>query len=165
MRRKYKFEQVQTFKYLGKIISNKNDRSIEIVQRIKAGHNAYYRYKDIMRSKKISRKTKLKVYKAAIRPTVLYAAETMRITNKDAENVRDFERKIIRRIYGPKKIDEDQYRRLTNQEIREILNGEDIVKEIKSRRIRWYGHINRKDEESITNNEMETSRKWRKRKT
>ncbi|KAI4459961.1 aquaporin transporter [Holotrichia oblita] len=74
----------------------------------------------------------------------------MRITNKDAENVRVFERKIIRRIYGPKKINEDQYQRLTNQEIRETLNGYAIVKEIKSKRIRWYGHINRKDEELIT---------------
>lgn len=146
---KYKLEEVQTFKYLGTIISNKNDRSIEIEQRIKSGHSAYYRYKEIMRSKRISNKTKIRVYKTAIRPTVLYAAETMSATKKDEEKLKVFERKIVRKIYGLKKINDEQYRRLTNQEITNILDGEDIVRELKSKRLRWFGHVNRKEDEAI----------------
>ena len=64
----FKFEIVECFKYLGTIISNRNDRKWEVEQRIQAGHRAYYKFKDIMQNKGISKKTKLKIYKIAIKP-------------------------------------------------------------------------------------------------
>jgi hypothetical protein len=52
------------------------------------------------------------------------------------------ESKIIRKIYGTiKEGDSSRVRR--NTEIRYVLQGEDIVKFIKSSRIRWYGHVER----------------------
>lgn len=146
--RNYKFEKVLNFKYLGTIVDDKNEKSVEINQRIQAGHKAYFKYKMYMKSKRISKNTKMKIYKAAIRPVATYAAETMCLTSRDEEKLRIFERKIIRKIHGPKKIGEDEYRRLMNCEIKEILKGEDIVKIIKAQRIRWYGHISRREESS-----------------
>jgi hypothetical protein len=52
------------------------------------------------------------------------------------------ERKIIRKIYGPI-IEVDSWRIRTNKEIKYILQGADIVKCIKSSRIRWYGYVER----------------------
>lgn len=43
------------------------------------------------------------VYKVAIRPAVLYVNETLCVTNKDADKLKIFERKINRKIYGQKK--------------------------------------------------------------
>jgi hypothetical protein len=56
--------------------------------------------------------------------------------------VRLYERKIIRKIYGPI-IEGDSWKIRTNKEIKDILKGADIVKLIKSSRIKWYGHIER----------------------
>ena len=66
-----------------------------------------------------------------IRPVVTYAAETWNISSRDANKLRVFERKIIRRIYGP--IQENGYWRvMDNLEVNNILNGEDIVRFIKA---------------------------------
>lgn len=139
----FQFEAVENFKYLGVMINNKNQRKQEIDQRIQAGHRAYYKYKTIMKDKSISRDTKRRVYKAAIRPVVIYGMEAMTLTNAEQEKLRIFERGIIRRIYGGKKIAEGIFRRLMNSEIRTILRGEEIVRIIKVQRMRWYGHLKR----------------------
>jgi hypothetical protein len=50
--------------------------------------------------------------------------------------------KIVRKIYGPVK-EGESWRIRTNKEIEDILEGADIVKSIKSLRLRWCGHTGR----------------------
>ncbi|KAJ8948166.1 hypothetical protein NQ318_009258 [Aromia moschata] len=83
--------------------------------------------------------------KAAIRPVTTYGAETMCLTAKDRDRLRIFERKVIRRIAGPKRTDDGEYRRLNNKEIEELIGKEDIVRVIKAQRLRWWGHIQRRE--------------------
>jgi hypothetical protein len=88
----------------------------------------------------VTRKTKLKTYKNLIRPILSYGSEASAITSKEMNALRIFERKIVRRIYGP--INEGESWRIgTNKEIEDILEGADIVKFIKSLRLRWCEHI------------------------
>ncbi|KAF2901851.1 hypothetical protein ILUMI_04337 [Ignelater luminosus] len=54
----------------------------------------------------------------------------MSMTKKDEENIRRTERKILRAIMAPKKINENEYRRRINEEIKEEYSG-DIIKRIK----------------------------------
>lgn len=145
----YNMEEVESFKYLGTIINRKNNRSGEIDQKIQSGYKAYYGHKMIMNNKKISKKTKLRLYRTVIRPVVTYAAENICLTKREEEKLKIFERKIVRKIFGGKKLNEGQFRRLTNNEIEEILENENIVRIIKSKRIRWYGHINRMNEQKV----------------
>lgn len=102
------------------MINNKSDKNIQIKQNTR-DHKAHYKYKNIIKNKKISTKTKLKIYKTAVRPVVIYPGETICLTNKNEERLKVFKRKII----GPKKID-NAYRRLINME---IIYKEKIYKE------------------------------------
>jgi hypothetical protein len=73
------------------------------------------------------------------------------VTSEEMNAVRIFERKIVRRIYGP--INEgESWRIITNKGIEDILEGADIVKFIKSFRLRWCGHIERMNNERIPKN-------------
>jgi len=59
-----------------------------------------------------------------------------------------FERKIFRRIYGPKYENGKQKGR-TNRELEEMSKGENIVKWIKEQSISWLGHLERMEEDRM----------------
>lgn len=67
------------------------------------------------------KRTKTYICKTLIRPELLYAADTVRMTKKDEAHSRILERKILSTILGPIKITEEEYRIRTNDEIKEEL--------------------------------------------
>jgi hypothetical protein len=82
------FEGVSEFKYLGNIIeNNRNDGCIK--ERIQTGNKAHYANLQMLKSKIISRRSKLQIYKTLIRPVVTYGAETWTLTaaEENAEEV------------------------------------------------------------------------------
>ena len=62
----------------------------------------------------------MKLYKTVIWPTVTCGAEIWTFKLADEQHLRVFERKIIRRIYGPVFID-GEWKRRCNKEIDELL--------------------------------------------
>ena len=99
---------------------------------------------------KISKKnTKMKIYKMMIRPVVTYSSETLTLTAKDENNLRIFERQILREIFGPLNID-NMWRTWNNTEIDKPIEGSDIVRFIKAQRIKCLGHIERMDQARST---------------
>ena len=72
----------------------------------------------------------------------------MWILCKEERALAVFERKILRKIYGPVK-ENDLWRIRRNDELEAIIKGENIVRFIKSQRIRWLGHIERMQDTAI----------------
>jgi hypothetical protein len=68
----------------------------------------------------------------------MYGLETWAVTIKETNIFRIFERKIVRNIYGPLK--EECWRIRTNR-IKDMLEGEDTIKFIKSLQLRCYGCV------------------------
>lgn len=146
----FEFEKVEKFKYLGVTITSTGDRRKEIEEKIISTNRAYHANKKLLKSKILSKQTKLNIYKVLIRPIMMYAAETMILSKKDEEDLRIIERKIMRSILGPVKIGDNEYRSRMNYEIEQEMKGENIIKSIKRQRMKWLGHIYRADQQAIT---------------
>jgi hypothetical protein len=89
----------------------------------------------------------VKIYKTIILPVVLYGCETLSLTLREEHGLRVFENRVLRRISGPKK-DEvtGEWRKLHSEELH-ILYYFPNIRQIKSRRMRWAGHVARMGEE------------------
>ena len=70
------------------------------------------------------------------------------MTKKEEQAVLIFERKIFRRIYGPK-YEDGEWKSRTNRELGELNKVENIVKWIKGQRISWLGHLERMEEDRM----------------
>ena len=60
-----------------------------------------------------------------------------------------FERKIMRKIFGPTRTDDGYWRIKTNQEINDILKGRNIIGFIKKQRLNWLGYVESMAEDNI----------------
>ena len=79
---------------------------------------------------------KIKIYKTIILTVVLYGCETWSLTLREESRLRVFENRILRRIFGPKRDENWEWRRLHNEEHHSLYGSPNIVRGIKSRRSR-----------------------------
>jgi hypothetical protein len=96
---------------------------------------------------------KIRIYKTIILHVVLYGCETWPLTLREERRLRVFENKVLRRIFGPKR-DEvtGEWNKLHNEELRDLCSSSSIINVIKSRRMRWAGHVARMGEKRYAYN-------------
>ena len=80
-------------------------------------------------------------------PVVPYDSETWSLTLREEFRLRVFKNRILRRIFGLKQSENVEWRRLDNGELHNLYRLPNIVKVIKSRRLRWLGHVARREED------------------
>jgi hypothetical protein len=97
-------------------------------------------------SRIVSKNLEIKIYKTIILPVVLYCCETWSLTLREESRLRVFENRIQGLIFGPKMDANDEWRRLQNEELHNLYSSPNIVRVIKSRRLRWGGHVARMEE-------------------
>ncbi|KAJ4426499.1 hypothetical protein ANN_27313 [Periplaneta americana] len=141
------FEEVEKFKYLGATVTNINDTREEIKPRINMGNACYYSVEKLLSSSLLSKNLKVRIYKTVILPVVLCGCETWTLTLREEQRLRVFENKVLRTIFGAKR-DEvtGEWRKSHNTELHALYSSPDIIKNIKSRCLRWVGHVARMGE-------------------
>jgi len=140
-------ERVEEFKYLGTTLTNKSSIQEEIKSRLKVRNACYYSVQNLLSSSLLSKNLKIKIYIIIILPVVLNGCETWSLTLREERRLRVFENRVLRRVFGPKR-DEvtEEWRKLYNEELSHLYSSPNIVRVVKSRRMRWTGHVVRMGE-------------------
>jgi hypothetical protein len=78
---------------------------------------------------------------------MLYGCETWYVTLREEHRLRVFENRVLRMIFGPKREEDESWRKLHNDELRSLYSSPNVFRVIKSRRLRWAGHVARMGQE------------------
>ena len=133
-------KQVDRFKYLGTEITREGGSRKAVEQRVKAAWNKWREMTGVLCDKKIPRKLKCKIYTTVVRPVLLYGAECWAMCKADEDLLSRTEMRMLRWIIGVSRLD-----RIPNDEIRERCGVRDIRDKAREARLRWYGHVMRRD--------------------
>ena len=141
------FENMEKFRYLGITVTNTNDIRDDIQRRINMENACYYSLEKILSSRLLSKKLKVNIYKTIILPVVLYGCETWSLTLREEHRLRVFVNKVLWKIFEAKK-DEitGEWRKLHNAELYALYSSPNIIRSLKSRRLRWAGHVARMEQ-------------------
>jgi hypothetical protein len=128
------------FKYLGTTVTNQNLIQEEIKRRLNLGYACYHSVQNLLSSHLLSKTVKIRIYSTTILTVVFYGCETWSLILREEHRLRMFRNRVLRRIFGHKR----EYviggwRKLHEAELHNLYSLQSII--IKSRRMRWAGHI------------------------
>jgi len=89
---------------------------------------------------------KIKIYRPIILPVVLYGCETWSLIFREESRLWEFEKSVLRSIFGPKRDEVTREWRKLHEELNDLYSSPNTVRVIKSRRMRWAGHAARMGE-------------------
>lgn len=138
-------EVVDVFQYLGANISNNAECRTDIKKRLAMASSIITRLKPTLCNNLVSTNTKWRLVKALVWPVATYGCESWTLRKVDEQKILAFENKCARRLlripWTAKK---------TNEAVWEMLKEKPaLLSHIKTRKLRYYGHIVRQEELSV----------------
>ena len=142
---------------MGSTVNENNSVEEEIKRRIPLGNKAFYADLDLLKCKLLTKHSKLRMYKTLLRPAVTYACETWVLKENIKTKLKVFERKVLRRIYGPTKQKDGIWRIKTNEELNRLTGNKNTINYIIAQRLVWFGHVHPMPDTSMVTNVYEWS--------
>jgi len=128
---------VEEFKYLGTTLTNQNSIH-EIKSKLKPGNASYHTVQSLLSSSLLCKNLKIKVCRTIILPVVFYGYEMWSLTLREKQRLWLFENRVLSRIFGPKRDEVTrEWLQLHNEDLNDLYSSANIVRVIKSRRMRW----------------------------
>ena len=125
------FERVELFKYLGTALIYQNSIQEDIKQ-IEVMECLLSFSAESFVCSLLSKNIKSKICRTIILPLVLYGYETWPLTLREKLRLRLFERRMLRRIFGPERIEvTGEWRRLHGKELNDFYSSLNIIRVIK----------------------------------
>ena len=133
-------KQVKSFKYLGSLINNKGGCEKEVQARVSASWMKWREVKTVLNDKRMSMRVKAKICTTMVRPVMTYGSECWGLKKKGERKLR-----MLKMMLGVTLKDKPR-----NEEVRRRTTITTSVVTIAERsKLRWYGHLLRKDEEEV----------------
>ena len=136
--------KVDEFKYLGSMVQENGKCEREVKKRIQAGWSKWRKVSGIICDRKLSTRVKGKVYNTAVRPAMLYGMETVALTRRQEAELEVAELRMLRFAMGVTRLD-----KIKNTHVRGTANVVRIGKKVRETRLRWYGHVLRRNAEYV----------------
>ncbi|GFS10824.1 endonuclease-reverse transcriptase HmRTE-e01 [Elysia marginata] len=135
--------QVDQFKYLGVTFSEEGGSETAVRARVKAAGQKWRELGPVVADKKIPTKLKTELYTTVVRPVILYGAECWTTGVKEENILEKTEMRMLRRIKGVTLKD-----KMKSEDIRKELGVGSIKSKARESRLRWFGHVHRREQES-----------------
>ena len=139
---KQSIEKVTSFCYLGDVIGMDGSADLAVEARIRSGWNKYREMSPILQGKFVSWKLKGRVYDSCVRKCMTYACETWPLTQANLNRLLSTERRMIRYMCGFSWKDKKR-----NEDLLREVGLEPVDVTIRKSRLRWYGHVLRKEDD------------------
>ena len=139
-----KVPRVKVFKYLGSTVQESGDCEREVKKRVQAGWNGWRRVSGVICDRRLPARVKRKVYSSVARPAMVYGLEMVAVTKKQVEEMEVTEMKMLRFAMGVTRKD-----RIRKEYIRSTVKVEQLGMKMREGRLRWYGHVMRRDQEYV----------------
>ena len=94
----------------------------------------------VLCDRRVAARVKGKVYKGVVRPAMPYGLETVALTSKQVAELEVAEMKMLRFSLGVTRMD-----KIKNEYIRGSAHVEQLGQKVREARLRWYGHVRRRE--------------------
>ena len=142
-------ERVTLFKYLGTSIEEEAWMESEIAKRVGAGWMNGKKCSGVLCDMRRPVKLKGKFYRTVVRPAMLYGAETWATTKRHESRIDVNEIRMLRWMCGVTRND-----KIRNEHIRGTTKVVQAYRKITERRLKWYGHVMRMEEDHVVRRVM-----------
>ena len=132
-------EVVDRFCYLGDMLNNEGSVQDAVIARLRVGWGKFKDLSVVLCKKGVSLRMKGRVYKACVRSAMYYGSEGWAMRSEDENRIETTEMSTLRMMCG--KTLKDKAR---NENIRKIVQVENMREYLRSQRSRWYGHVGRR---------------------
>jgi hypothetical protein len=113
------------------VSTNQNLIQEEIKRRLSSGNACYHSVQNLL-SSRLSKNVKIRIHKTIILPVVLYGYEIWSLTLREEHRLRLFEKRVLRKIFGPKRGEGTAgWRTLNNEELHNLFCSPSIIRIIK----------------------------------